>query len=40
MNDFVSGVVLFYPHMIDGNIDNDHKEALDFLYKIKDDYIS
>ena len=26
--------------ILDGKIDNDHKEALDFLYKIKDDYIS
>jgi hypothetical protein len=26
--------------ILDGKIDNDHKEALDFLNKIKDDYIS
>ena len=26
--------------ILDGKIDNDHKKALDFLYQIKDDYIS
>jgi len=26
--------------ILDGKIDNDHKKALDYLYQIKDDYIS
>ena len=26
--------------ILDGKIDNDHEKALDYLYQIKDDYIS